>query len=240
MIQPARIATAAGEVSLRELGAPLPLDRLVDAAAPETGDRPWEVEVGFGKGRHLLARATAEPERRFLGIEIATEYWAHVADRLRRRGIHNLVVIRGEAQFLLATALPAAFAEVVHVYFPDPWPKTRHQKRRLFDPESLDLLLRILRPGGRIEFATDFLEYGALVHALLASHPSLSVAEVGPWPGGPRTHYEAKYLVEGRPILRLVATFSGAVAPHPDGERALAVGPRPPATAEPVAAPAPA
>jgi tRNA (guanine-N7-)-methyltransferase len=225
VIQPALVASAAlapaGETTLAALAAPLPLDRL----APGSG--PWEVELGFGKGRHLLARALAEPERRFLGVEVASAYYRRLRDRARRAGAANLVVVRGEAAYLLAAALPAAFAAAVHVYFPDPWPKSRHHKRRLFDPDRLDLVLRLLRPGGRLLFATDHLAYGELVQGLLASHPSLRVAAVAAWPEGPRTHYEAKYLREGRPILRLVAQLVGEPTVHPAAGRELTVAEAP-------------
>ena len=116
-------------------------------------------------------------------------------------------MVRGEALFLLATVLPPAFASVVHVYFPDPWPKQRHQKRRLFDPETVDLVLGILAPGATLNFASDFIEYGELVESILRAVPSLSVERLtGGWPEGPRTHYEAKYVDEGRPIVRLRCT----------------------------------
>ena len=100
--------------------------------------------------------------------------------------------------------LPAGFASALHVYFPDPWPKVRHHKRRLFDPETVDLVFRLLRRGGRFSFATDFLDYGERVVEILSGYPALRFARRdGPWDEGPRTNYEAKYEIEGRPILRL-------------------------------------
>lgn len=216
MIQPIRIATAAGEMGLAGLGAPLPLDRLVPGQA---GEPAWEVEIGFGKGRYLLRRCQEAPELRFLGIELATEYWRQFVDRARKRELMNWLALRGEALYLISAALPAAFASVVHVYFPDPWPKARHHKRRLFDPETLDLVLGLLRPGGRLFFATDFLEYGERVREILAGYPGIRVERrASMWEDGPRTNYEAKYIAEGRPILRLKITRELADAPlHPQG-----------------------
>ncbi|HEX4953741.1 MAG TPA: tRNA (guanosine(46)-N7)-methyltransferase TrmB [Thermoanaerobaculia bacterium] len=206
---------AGHERRLAELPQPLSLDQLVPGAGP------WEVEIGFGKGRYLLGRALAEPERRFLGIEVAGKYHRILADRAARRGASNLVAVRGEAQALLAAFLPRGFAQAVHVYFPDPWPKSRHHKRRLFDPESVDLVLGLLAPGGELLFATDFLAYGELVAEILAGYPGLRLERFeGGWPEGPRTNYEAKYVEEGRPILRLVATLPAAPDPpalHPAG-----------------------
>ncbi|MEZ5332666.1 MAG: tRNA (guanosine(46)-N7)-methyltransferase TrmB [Thermoanaerobaculia bacterium] len=188
------------ERALDDLSTPLPLPSLVP------GEGPWEVEIGFGKGRELLRRAEAFPERRFLGIEMVSRYYRMVRDRARRRGLENLVLIRGEALYLLAVAVEPELAEVVHVYFPDPWPKARHHKRRLVDPESVDLVLRLLRPGGELCFATDFIEYGEEAEAILRRQPGLSVERLADgWPEGPRTTSEAKYVREGRPIVRLVA-----------------------------------
>lgn len=215
-IKPLVISTPEGDLALRDLDAPLPLDRLVE------GSGPWEVEIGFGKGRYLLDRAEAEPQNRFLGIEIASKYHRILRDRARRRGLPNVASIRGEALYLISAALPVGFAQAVHVYFPDPWPKARHHKRRLFDPETVDLVLGLLAPGGRLWFATDFLDYGELVQEILESLPGLAVEPRSePWPEGPRTNYEAKYVEEGRPILRLGAQFRNGTPPaelHPEGE----------------------
>jgi tRNA (guanine-N7-)-methyltransferase len=220
LIRPVVVATAAGSRSLAELAAPLPLDELVPGAGP------WEVELGFGKGRYLLARAQVEPGRRFLGVEVVSKYFRLLTERARRRGLGNLLTVRAEALYALAALLPPAFAAAVHVYFPDPWPKSRHHKRRLFDPETVDLVLGLLAPGGRLFFATDFLDYGEAVAEILASHPHVEVERrPGPWPEGPRTNYEAKYVREGRPILRLEARLTSAVAAdaalHPAGAAAV-------------------
>lgn len=221
---PVQVSTARGDLGLADLGAPLPLDTLVPPPAPGS---PWEVEIGFGKGRYLLRRCQESPERRFLGIELVGEYQRLFVDRARRRNVTNWVALRGEAQYLASTVLPAGFADVLHIYFPDPWPKSRHHKRRLFDPESVDLVLGLLRPGGRLEFATDFLEYGELVAELLEGYPGLRVARRGrPWDDGARTNYEAKYELEGRPILRLEGVLEVEKAPlHPLGVNGVAVGP---------------
>ncbi len=219
MSRATRRADATGIVPLLAPGVPFDLLR----ALP--GEGPWEVEIGFGKGRFLLRRAAEEPHHRFVGIELASEYFRLVARRLQRRGLANVLLLEGEAQYLLGAVLPRAFAERVHVYFPDPWPKSRHQRRRLLSPASLDLVLGLLAPGGELHFATDFVRYGEDVQRLLESFPGARVASPGGgWPEGPRTNYEAKYVAEGRPILRLVVRLESAAAPHPGGLRALAAG----------------
>jgi len=216
VIQPAVVSTAVGDRGLADLPMPLPLDSLVSGAGE------WEVEIGFGKGRYLLRRCEEDPGNRFLGLEIAGEYHGIFVDRARRRGLANWVALRGDALYFLSSVLPAGFAAAVHVYFPDPWPKSRHHKRRLFDPETVDLVLRLLKPGGRLLFATDFLEYGALVLELLEGHPGLAITRRDrQWDEGPRTNYEAKYIVEGRPIVRAEGTLEGEPALHPRGTDAV-------------------
>jgi tRNA (guanine-N(7)-)-methyltransferase len=216
------------ERPLRGLPNPLPLDELVP------GDGGWEVELGFGKGRYLLEQAARSPQRRFLGIERAGKYFRLARRRARARGLENLLLLEGEALYLLATALPAAFASTLHIYFPDPWPKSRHHRRRLLDPSSIDLALRALTPGGRLFFATDFLSYGRRVLDALTSHGGLDVRVLeGEWPDGARTNYEAKYVEEGREILRLEATASGeGVGLHPAGAAAVLAATAPPPAAD--------
>jgi tRNA (guanine-N7-)-methyltransferase len=214
--EPTRISLPALDRALAEVPALLPLAELVPGAGS------WEVELGFGKGRYLLRRLEEKGERRFLGIEVAGKYQRRFVERARRRGLGNWIALRGEALYLLSAVVPRGFAQAVHVYFPDPWPKSRHQKRRLFDPETVDLVLGLLVEGGRLLFATDFLEYGERVWEILATYPGLAVVRRDRWEEGPRTNYEAKYEAEGRPILRLEAIRGGACAPlHPRGTAAV-------------------
>ena len=196
------------------LQAPLDLERL-------GGVGEWEVEIGFGKGRYLIERAAGEPTRQFLGIEMARSYFHLAARRASRRSLSNLVLICGEALYVICALLPPAFATTVHIYFPDPWPKARHHRRRLFDPETVDLVLGLLRTEGELYFATDFVDYGRAVLDLLTTHPGCTVERLADgWPNGPRTNYEAKYVREGRRIIRLRVSWRPAAAPqgfHPLG-----------------------
>jgi len=237
-IQPVFFAAGGSDAewNLTEAGAPAELDRLVPPPTASRlpdgspGPSPWELEIGFGKGRHLLRRAAESPERRFLGIEVAGEYFRILVSRARKRRLGNVLAVRGEALYLLSAVLPRGFARAVHVYHPDPWPKARHQKRRLFDPETLDLVLGALEPGGTLYFATDHLDYGETVTEILEGQPGLAVRRLeGGWPGGPRTNYEAKYVAEGRPILRLEVTAAGEPGRlHPEGSARVLLGVRPP------------
>ncbi len=220
-----RIELASGDLRRPLSGLELPLR--LDLMMPEGS--PWELELGFGKGRYLLGRAAAEPGTGFLGIEVARPYYRIAARRASRRGLANLHLLAGDARYVLAVVLPARFARAVHVYFPDPWPKLRHHKRRFLDPQSIDLVLDKLLPDGTFSFATDHADLGAAVAELLRRHPGLEVSERSTvWDGGPRTNYERKYVDEGRPILRLEARWADPRAPrelHPDGATAILVAP---------------
>ena len=122
--------------------------------------------------------------------------------------------------------LPAGFASALHVYFPDPWPKSRHHKRRLFDPETVDLVLRPPAPGRAASPSPP--TSSTTASGWWRSSPAIPALRFDrrdrPWDEGPRTNYEAKYEVEGRPILRLegVLEVDGRDAPlHPLGAKAV-------------------
>ncbi|MGE0641132.1 MAG: tRNA (guanosine(46)-N(7))-methyltransferase TrmB [Thermoanaerobaculia bacterium] len=206
----------------------LPASAVLDPGTLLAGDGPLELEIGFGKGRYLLRRAAEDPGRRFCGIEIANEYFRLAARRLVHRRLDNLLLLEGDAAYFATALLPPGRFAAVHVYFPDPWPKLRHQKRRLFSPEAIDLVAGLVAPGGRFWFATDFLEYGAGVRRILEGYPGARVVELeGGWPDGARTNYEAKYVAEGRPIVRLEVAFDAPAALHPDGAVKILVAARP-------------
>jgi tRNA (guanine-N7-)-methyltransferase len=196
-----------------------------DAGAVFGRRAPLEVEVGSGKALFLIEAARRSPAHDFLGLELSLAYYRICRERVGRLGARNVRVLRADGRRFVERALGPASVRAFHVYFPDPWPKSRHQRRRLFDPETVDLVLGSLAPGGRLWFATDFLEYGEKVAALLAGYPGLATERLaGLWPEGPRTNYEAKYEAEGRPVLRLQATLADAGEPaplHPAGAAAV-------------------
>lgn len=212
----------------RQYAALQPFD--LDTLLP--GEGPWELELGFGKGKYLLRSAQERPDVRFFGIEIVSKYYRLLKGRSERKGLDNLLLARGEALYMLATMLPRGFASRVHVYFPDPWPKSKHHRRRLFDPETADLVLGALKPGGELVFASDFLEYGELIWDILQGYPALDLQRhEGPWPDGARTNYEAKFITEGRPILRFTGRLAADVEPgalHPEGAPRILAGTAPP------------
>lgn len=167
---------------------------------------PMVVEIGSGGGRFLLARAAAFPHTPFLGIEWAGKYFRLLRQRAAKRDLRNARVVRAEAAHFLNRYVGDSCVSELHIYFPDPWPKRRHLRRRLFGPDFVRDAHRVLIPGGRIFFASDFLAY--FDEILKALRPAFSVIELpGPWPDAPGglTNYEIKYVASGRPIRRAVA-----------------------------------
>ena len=191
---------------------------VVDFSAIFGRKAPVEMEIGVGKGRFLLGAAAADPERDFFGLEIEAEYAAIVRVRAERAGRANVRVERLDGKaFVHARLAPGALA-ALHVYFPDPWPKKRHHKRRLVDPEWAAAAARALEPGGLLKVASDHAEYWAVIDAVLSAEPllaKLSEEEAGEWSTG--TNYELKFLTSGRPIRKAVfrRVTSPASAPSP-------------------------
>jgi tRNA (guanine-N7-)-methyltransferase len=176
----------------------------LDWSAVFGNDRPVEIEVGFGKGLFLLESSQARPDVNFLGIEIIRKYQLFTATRMAKRNLTNVRLVCADARHVLAVLVPAASVRAVHVYFPDPWWKKRHHKRRLFTPEFAAACARVLVPGGRLFIISDVESYFQLITATVA-HQTHLVAE--PWPDEPetaRTNFERKYRQEGRPIFRTV------------------------------------
>lgn len=168
---------------------------------------PLEVEVGSGKGLFLLSAATAAPERDFLGIEIAGKYAHHAAARLARRGLPNVCMVHGDAAGVFTEVLAAGSIAAVHVYFPDPWWKARHKKRRVMTTDFLAQVERVLIGGGRLHFWTDVEEYFQTTIELIGQTTRLA----GPFPVPERaaeheldyrTHFERRMRLSGEPVYR--------------------------------------
>jgi tRNA (guanine-N7-)-methyltransferase len=165
---------------------------------------PVEIEIGIGKGRFLLAAAEARPEVLHLGVEWANKYLRVAEHRAVRRGLKNVRFARVDAKQLICRAVPDRSISAYYVFYPDPWPKKRHHKRRLVDAETAGHLARTLVPGGLLHVATDHDEYWERIVAVLDGHPGFArLPEFGgpgfPLPADrPLTNYEEKYGKEGR------------------------------------------
>lgn len=125
----------------------------------EHPDRPLEIEVGSGKGTFLVQQAQLQPETNFLGMEYAMEFYAYAADRIRRNHIANVRLLGLDAAEFLHWRVPSGCARVVHLYFPDPWPKSKHHKRRMLSDRFLADVWRILEAGGELRVVTDHDDY---------------------------------------------------------------------------------
>ena len=185
------------------------LARPIDWAALFGNANPVELEIGMGKGTFLSEQAKARPGVNFFGIEWARWFWRYASDRLRRSGCTNVRTIRAEAGFFLKEFVTDASLSVLHVYFPDPWPKSRHHKRRLIQPPFLLEAQRVLAPGGRLQVVTDHLEYFQQIEAVIQASP-LRVIEYNR-PGSAAegefvgTNFERKYRRQGRPFHAIAA-----------------------------------
>ncbi len=161
------------------------------------------LEIGFGGGEHLIAEAEAHPSTGFIGVEPFIEGLAKGVSAVSERRIGNVRLHDDDAAPLLDWLPPASLAGV-DLFYPDPWPKRRHWKRRFIGPDNLDRIARALAPGGLFRVASDIDDYidWTLRH-LLARDDFAWTAEAAddwrmPYPGWPGTRYEAKALREGR------------------------------------------
>jgi tRNA (guanine-N7-)-methyltransferase len=180
------------------------LDRVtIPLEWPELFERhaATDVEIGSGKGRFLIERASVRPERNLLAVERAAKYHRMSCERAAKRGLRNVRIVRTTAEDLLFRLLPPAAVSDLFVLFPDPWPKTRHHKRRLFTPTVVDALAGVLEPGGRLLVKSDHAGYAQLIEQLLAACPLLNVIAPGPaFAELPSSGFERKYLADGRQI----------------------------------------
>lgn len=166
-------------------------------------DAPLEVEIGFGRGDFLLDRASRYPDRLFLGFETKIKATRLFLDRIERFEMGNLWVSDDDARFSLPRVVIDSRIAIVHILFPDPWWKSTHVSRRLFTPPFVDMLARLIQPGGVLHFKSDVQEYGELVRYLVEQHadfapnnPAIAeiVGESAP------THREMWCMRKGKPV----------------------------------------
>lgn len=168
---------------------------------------PLELEVGTGKGLFLRTAAAERPDVDFLGIDIRGKYAQYAAAGLVNRGLKNAVVVAGDALRILAELVPDGSLAAVHVYFPDPWWKGRHKKRRVMREPLIRDVERTLISGGRLHFWSDVRVYFDTTLDLLAAHGGLQgPIEVPELPAehdmGYRTHFERRMRMHDEPVYR--------------------------------------
>jgi tRNA (guanine-N7-)-methyltransferase len=185
---------------------------------------PVEIEVGTGKGLFLLHAATTRPDTNFFGIEIVRKYQLYAATRFAIRSLPNVKTACADAKVVLRDFVPPGSVRAAHVYFPDPWWKKRHRKRRVFTPEFAADAARALVVGGRLFIASDVEEYFGVMSAILRAMPAFeerpeeSSRAAPQTDAGYATNFERKARASGTPIWRAVyerTTELITVAPDP-------------------------
>jgi tRNA (guanine-N7-)-methyltransferase len=152
----------------------------LDFAAVFGNEHPLEVEVGTGRGLFLVNAGTTHPATNFLGIEYDFKEARRAARRLQKRELANVRILGADANIALPQFLPDICAQALHVYFPDPWWKRRHKRRRVFNSEFLNQAARILVPGGLLHAWTDVEEYFGVMTALVAANPAFAALAAPP------------------------------------------------------------
>lgn len=164
------------------------------------GRRPVILEIGFGSGDSLAEQARQNPQAAFIGVEVYPPGLGHLALKLKEADLQNVRVICGDGRQALASAFGDNCLDRVQVFFPDPWPKARHHKRRLVNRDFLRLVKRPLAPGGVLHLATDWRPYGEAMQALLIEDPDFQAA---PAPARPCTRFETRGRRLGHGVIDL-------------------------------------
>jgi len=164
--------------------------------------RPLVLEIGSGMGETTIAIAKAHPEADFVAVEVHGPGVGSLLNAIERETLHNLRVIRHDAVEVLEQMVGDASLVAIHLFFPDPWPKKRHHKRRLVQPELTALMTRKLVPGGVLHAATDWPDYADHMHAVLSAEPQLEPCAAG-FTAKPVTKFESRGRKLGHPIREL-------------------------------------
>lgn len=170
---------------------------------------PTVLEIGFGMGETTEKIALARPDENFLGVEVFNAGVGALLRRIEASGLQNIRIIQHDAVEVLRDMIPANSLAGVHIYFPDPWPKSRHHKRRLVQPPFVQLLASRLQPGGYLHCATDWQNYAEQMLAVLGAEPSLANTCDGYAPKPdfrPQTKFETRGLRLGHGVWDLIFT----------------------------------
>lgn len=175
-----------------------------------TNDHPVILDVGFGMGETTAAIASARPGHNFLGVEVYPAGVGGLLGRIEKAGLQNVRIIQQDVVDVLEHMIEYESLDGVQIYFPDPWHKKRHHKRRLIQTAFIELLCRKLKRGAGIHLATDWPDYAAQMLDVLAAHPQLlnaSTEGFSPRPDWrPQTKFEARGLRLGHPVFDLIFT----------------------------------
>jgi tRNA (guanine-N7-)-methyltransferase len=171
-------------------------------------ENPVEVEIGCGKAKLLIARASEHPRINFLGIDVVWKWMKYAVERSEKRKLGNIRFLRADAREALKHGVRPGTVSVFHIYFPDPWPKRRQRKRRLVTGEFLRVLHERLTSAGLVELATDYTDYflrmqSAVIQSGIAWKNVRTARGERLFGASEVTNYEIKYHAEGRPLYYL-------------------------------------
>lgn len=180
-------------------------DSPIDFTALFKREAPVVVEIGFGNGESLVEQATANPDCDFLGIEVHEPGVGHCLLKAEEADIHNLKIIAHDAVEVLGNQVPAGSLSRLNLYFADPWPKKRHHKRRIVQPDFVDLVASRLADGGTFNIATDWANYAEHIDEVLSQSDRFARIEYREHDGGepfdrPQTKFERRGLRKGHRI----------------------------------------
>lgn len=204
MNSPASQASAPHKTAAADLFThPLQWEQIV------AGGRPIELEIGSGKGLFLQLAAAARPQHDFVGIELAAKFANQAASGLAKRGLANAQVLRGDARRFLLEVVPDACLIALHVYFPDPWWRSKHKKRRVLNEQTLAAIPRVLAAGGEFHFWTDVLDYYEHICSQVMDQTDLAGPAYVPQRAAEHgmdftTHFERRARLHGQPVYRAV------------------------------------
>jgi tRNA (guanine-N7-)-methyltransferase len=181
------------EELLPQLSLDLEHGRLDPKALAPRAKQTW-VELGFGAGEHLARQAETHPQTLILGAEPFINGAASALRHIRDLRLSNVRIHAGDGRELLA-AMPDGTADRVYILFPDPWPKARHHKRRLINPDVVAELARVLKPGGLVRFATDWADYVGWTLERFAASPAFewTAERAADWTSPPPDHVQTRY-----------------------------------------------
>jgi len=180
-----------------------------------SNSNPIEIEIGSGRGRFIIKSAQENPHINYLGIERANKFFHFMKERVEEAQVGNVRLLRAEADYFLWGDVPPESVQAFHIYFPDPWPKTKHRRRRIVNPDFFDLLRSRLVPGGCIHLATDFARYFEIMLKTGRGCAGLEelycriIDPAGVDPESAATHYERRFFMHGLPIYRAAYRKTG-------------------------------
>ena len=181
--------------------SPIDLDRIFGRSAPKV------LEIGFGMGETTATLAAQHPGNDYLGIEVHTPGVGSLLKRIAELNLANVRIIQHDAVEVLQNMIAPATFDAVHIFFPDPWPKKRHHKRRLIQPPLISMLCEKLKPGGYIYAATDWQEYAEQILTVMSAEPRLAntAHNYAPRPDyRPQTKFETRGLKLGHGVWDVI------------------------------------